>query len=150
MDPVNNILDASTAFVSLTLFNLLRVPLNVLPILIVYLIQCQVSLKRINKFINSEELDPEAISHRPQEEAMVKASEASFAWDLPSTTPTLSHIQMEVLPGQLVAVVGPVGSGKSSLLSAMLGEMERLQGQINTRGFKKVSLSFRPKEIYVF
>ena len=63
VDPVNNILDASTAFVSLTLFNLLRVPLNVLPILIVYLIQCQVSVNRINKFINSEELDHEAVQH---------------------------------------------------------------------------------------
>ena len=37
----NNILDANTAFVSLTLFNLLRFPLNVLPILLVYLIQCE-------------------------------------------------------------------------------------------------------------
>ena len=37
-DP-NNILDASTAFVSLTLFNLLRVPLNLLPILLVYLVR---------------------------------------------------------------------------------------------------------------
>ena len=45
-DP-SNILDANTAFVSLTLFNLLRVPLNLLPILMVYLVQCQVSLKRV-------------------------------------------------------------------------------------------------------
>ena len=37
VDPANNILDANTAFVSLTLFNLLRVPLNVLPILVVYI-----------------------------------------------------------------------------------------------------------------
>ena len=148
VDPENNILDASTAFVSLTLFNLLRVPLNVLPILIVYLIQCQVSLKRINKFINSEELDPEAVSHQPQVEAMVKASEASFAWDKAYIQPTLSHIQMEVLPGQLVAVVGPVGSGKSSLLSAMLGEMVRLQGQINTRGREKLFCEWHSHEPY--
>ena len=62
VDPVNNVLDANTAFVSLTLFNLLRVPLNLLPILIVYIIQCEVSLRRINKFINSEELDEHAVS----------------------------------------------------------------------------------------
>ena len=30
----NNVLDANTAFVSLTLFNLLRVPLNILPMLV--------------------------------------------------------------------------------------------------------------------
>jgi ABC-type hemin transport system ATPase subunit len=33
--------------------------------------------------------------------------------------------------GRLVAVVGPVGAGKSSLLSAMLGEMETVAGHVN-------------------
>lgn len=32
--------------------------------------------------------------------------------------------------GSLVAVVGPVGSGKSSLLSALLGEMDKLEGTV--------------------
>lgn len=41
-DP-NNVLDANTAFVSLTLFNLLRVPLNIIPMLLVFMVQCQVS-----------------------------------------------------------------------------------------------------------
>ena len=62
-----------SSFVSLALFNLLRVPLNVLPILIVYIIQCQVSLRRINKFINSEELDPHAVDHDRNVEAAVLA-----------------------------------------------------------------------------
>ena len=54
-DPAN-VLDANTAFVSLTLFNLLRIPLNILPMLIVFLVQCQVSVQRINKFMNAGEL----------------------------------------------------------------------------------------------
>lgn len=32
--------------------------------------------------------------------------------------------------GSLVAVVGHVGSGKSSLLSALLGEMDKLEGSV--------------------
>ena len=39
-DP-SNVLDANTAFVSLTLFNLLRVPLNMLPMLLVFLVSWQ-------------------------------------------------------------------------------------------------------------
>jgi ATP-binding cassette subfamily C (CFTR/MRP) protein 1 len=43
-------------------------------------------------------------------------------------TITLQHITCKIAPGTLTAVVGSVGSGKSSLLSAMLGEMESIQG----------------------
>jgi ABC-type cobalamin/Fe3+-siderophores transport system ATPase subunit len=35
--------------------------------------------------------------------------------------------------GKLVAVVGPVGCGKSSLLSAIIGEMEKLDGVVTTK-----------------
>ena len=61
MDP-NNVLDAQTAFVSLTYFNMLRLPLNFLPALIVYLVQCSVSLKRINAFMNAEELSEDTVT----------------------------------------------------------------------------------------
>ena len=45
-----------------------------------FAVQCQVSLKRINKFINSEELDPDAVSHDKATEAMVKAVNATYSW----------------------------------------------------------------------
>lgn len=58
-----NILDANTAFVSLSLFNILRTPLMLLPMMITGLIQIQVSVNRINKFMNGEELDPNNVQH---------------------------------------------------------------------------------------
>ena len=42
-------------------------------------------------------------------------------------------INLEVAEGRLVAVVGTVGCGKSSLISAMLGEMDKVTGTVNTR-----------------
>jgi ABC-type transport system involved in cytochrome bd biosynthesis fused ATPase/permease subunit len=52
----------------------------------------------------------------------VQISNGSFAWDA-GTPPVLSDVSLAVPKGSLVIVVGPVGSGKSSLLSAVLGEM---------------------------
>lgn len=44
-----------------------------------------------------------------------------------------SSIDLSVKEGALVAVVGTVGSGKSSLLAAMLGEMEKINGSVNVK-----------------
>lgn len=42
-----------------------------------------------------------------------------------------ASLSMDVKPGRLVAVVGAVGSGKSSLMSALLGEMHCSKGFVN-------------------
>jgi ATP-binding cassette subfamily C (CFTR/MRP) protein 1 len=42
-------------------------------------------------------------------------------------------INLDIPDGSLVAVVGVVGAGKSSLLSALLGEMERITGTVNVK-----------------
>lgn len=47
------------------------------------------------------------------------------------------RINLSVLEGSLLAVVGQVGAGKSSLLSALLGELQKLEGHV----FVKVELS---------
>jgi ABC-type Mn2+/Zn2+ transport system ATPase subunit len=47
---------------------------------------------------------------------------------------TLRELNLEVRRGQLVAVVGPVGSGKSSFLAALLGEMNLLGGEVSLVG----------------
>lgn len=62
IDPVNNILDSQTAFVSMTLFNTIRSPLFMLPYGIVSLIQAIVSLKRITAFFNLPDLDQNCVS----------------------------------------------------------------------------------------
>ena len=56
----------------------------------------------------------------------------TFAWGQ-DEPPTLKGINFKVNKGSLVAVVGSVGSGKSSLLSALLGEMDKINGRVNTK-----------------
>lgn len=43
---------------------------------------------------------------------------------------TLKNIKMNIPPGQFVAVVGRIGSGKSSLFNAMIGEMRKTRGEV--------------------
>lgn len=57
----------------------------------------------------------------------------TFSWESSEELPQLSHINLEIKPGALVAIVGPVGSGKSSLISAFLGEMHKIYGTVDTK-----------------
>jgi energy-coupling factor transporter ATP-binding protein EcfA2 len=40
---------------------------------------------------------------------------------------TLSNVSLSVAPGEFVMVVGPVGAGKSSIISALMGSMARVR-----------------------
>lgn len=46
---------------------------------------------------------------------------------------------------QVVAIVGAVGSGKSSLCHSILGEMKILQGSIGKRG----SIAYVPQQVLI-
>uniref|UniRef100_A0A8C6UTE3 Multidrug resistance-associated protein 1 n=1 Tax=Neogobius melanostomus TaxID=47308 RepID=A0A8C6UTE3_9GOBI len=131
-----NILDAQKAFVSLALFNILRFPLNMLPMVISSLVQASVSLKRLRTFLSHEELqedsvDRSAVLGSPDG---ISITDGAFSWSR-SEAPTLkSLLNVQIPEGSLVAVVGLVGSGKSSLLSALLGEMDKIEGTASVKG----------------
>ncbi|XP_051883066.1 canalicular multispecific organic anion transporter 1 [Pristis pectinata] len=129
----NNVLDAGKAFTSISLFNILRFPLAMIPILISSITQATVSCKRLEKFLGGKDLDTSAIQHNSRLDSAISFSDASFSWDK-SGDPTIKDVTLDIKPGSLVAVVGPVGCGKSSLMSAILGEMENVKGFIKTKG----------------
>ncbi|KAF5296657.1 hypothetical protein FQR65_LT10197 [Abscondita terminalis] len=126
-----HVLDAKTAFVSLSLFNVLRFPLSMLPMMISNMVQTYVSVKRLNKFMNCEELDSNNVTHDSSKRAPILVEEGMFSW---GDEPILKNINLKFEKGGLTAVVGSVGSGKSSLISALLGEMDKVSGKVNTVG----------------
>jgi ABC-type bacteriocin/lantibiotic exporter with double-glycine peptidase domain len=60
--------------------------------------------------------------------------EASFAWSKDNVIPTLNNISLKIAKNKLIAIVGQVGSGKPSLLSALLGDIIKTEGKVNVNG----------------
>ena len=119
MDPVKNILTPQKVFVCISLLNMLRVPLVLFPITFKESITMLVSLRRITDFLNADELDSTTTTHLDKNEKIsIEITNGSFTWDDPKV-PQLKNINLKMKPGSLTAVVGVVGSGKSSLLQGM-------------------------------
>ncbi|XP_023083270.1 multidrug resistance-associated protein 1-like isoform X2 [Piliocolobus tephrosceles] len=128
-----NILTATKVFTSMSLFNILRIPLFELPTVISTVVQTKISLGRLEDFLNTEELLPQNIETNYIGDHAIEFTDASFSWDK-TGMPVLRDLNIKIPEGALVAVVGQVGSGKSSMLSAILGEMEKLTGVVQRKG----------------
>jgi ABC-type multidrug transport system fused ATPase/permease subunit len=124
-------------FPAISLFQLLESPLGVLPIAINEWVEAYVSANRIGAFLASKELQQDAVirsSYSTEEHVPpVEVLDAHFTWSS-GTDSTLSGISLSVSNGKLLAIVGRVGSGKSSLLFGILGEMLKLSGTVQLRG----------------
>nr|QUF59452.1 ATP-binding cassette transporter Abcc1-7 [Brachionus angularis] len=143
IDEKNN-LDPNTTFVSLTLFSMLRFPLNFLPYIIQGLIQLNVSLTRIREFLLKDEIKEDEISHEDIPGYALNLDNVNFGWS--KTEPILRDLNLNVKKGELVAIVGKVGAGKSSFLSALLGEMHKTNnGKINVNG----STAYVPQQAWI-
>uniref|UniRef100_A0A671YCQ1 Multidrug resistance-associated protein 1 n=1 Tax=Sparus aurata TaxID=8175 RepID=A0A671YCQ1_SPAAU len=136
----HNVLDAQKAFVSLALFNILRFPLNMLPMVISSMVQASVSLKRLRVFLSHEELQEDSVEHKA-----VASCESSFLLLLSFTIALSVMLNVSIPEGSLVAIVGHVGSGKSSLLSALLGEMDKLEGSVAVKGL----VAYVPQQAWI-
>lgn len=123
-----NHLTMSVAFTSLTLFTMLRVPLANLSGLLVRLITGSVANKRITTFLQSEEYE-QVPRQAPigQSDFVVGIRNCTMRWSRDAPQASLINIDLRVKSGEFVCIVGPVGSGKSSIFSCLLGDMERVE-----------------------
>ena len=89
--------------------------------------------------MTSAELDDGAVEREPAASndggVAVQARDGVFTWDDEETEAgrkeVLRGIDLEIKSGKLAAVVGMVGSGKSSLLGCILGEMRKVSGKVS-------------------
>ena len=95
----------------------------------------QVSLKRLEEYLlESEVSDEDVESQAPPAGMGVVVERGTFSWFSEGAAQGLSGIHLAIPRGRLVCVVGPTGSGKSSLLHALLGEMQPLGGAVAVHG----------------
>ncbi|KAK2954070.1 hypothetical protein BLNAU_11033 [Blattamonas nauphoetae] len=128
-------------------------PGDELPILIQNASLLYVGQKRIRDFLLSKELGEHDSDIEMESDTAIKIEKADFAWDqsksnddkstettkqssqtTPTLVPTLKNVSLSVKKGSLTMIVGKVGSGKSSLAAAIVGEMTQTQGKCAVSG----------------
>jgi ATP-binding cassette, subfamily C (CFTR/MRP), member 1 len=131
-------LSVDLVFPSLTLFNLLTMPLTQLPNVISSLVESTVAINRLKSFFTAGELQDDAVKYLPaakkRGEESVEVQNASFTWGVDGDKEVLSNIDFTARKGQLSCIVGRVGSGKSSILHSILGDLHKTRGTVIIRG----------------
>ncbi|KAF9793965.1 hypothetical protein SFRURICE_015617 [Spodoptera frugiperda] len=160
---------AQITFSLVQYFNLMQMICNIfLPMGLAYLAETKVSIKRLEEFLLLEENEPEKITanmvldsksliadgtekeKKVQEKQRVTGltiSNVTASWTNDSVVDTLRNITINAAPGEFVGVAGGVGSGKSSLLQLILGELMPKSGTVNLGGAK---VSYASQEPWLF
>lgn len=107
--------------------------------------------KRIEEFLLMEEIqesfrDPLDWKSKEANTGLVKLDHVYASWEEESIIPTLSDVTLHLKPGQLCAVVGTVGAGKSSLLNLLLKELPVSKGFMDVNG----KIAFSSQESWLF
>jgi ATP-binding cassette subfamily C (CFTR/MRP) protein 1 len=132
---------ASTIFTAISLFNQLRFPLFFYPMLIDAIANGQNSLRRISSYLESQEIIP-YVDYKPKLDGgggSIEMTNGNFLWSAPACSSdeddgstdeacksgahALCGASISVQPGEVVAVIGGVGSGKSALVKSLIGEL---------------------------
>ena len=132
----------SIAFPALSMFSLLRIPLDQLADMVARVQESKVSVDRVEKFLEEEETDKYIqLRHsrrRSLPQTRIALENATLTWGPTTADATdafrLINVSVEFELGKLNVIAGATGSGKTSLLMALLGEMQLLKGRVYIPG----------------
>ncbi|XP_046412545.1 ATP-binding cassette sub-family C member 4 isoform X1 [Neodiprion fabricii] len=145
---IGNEISADIAFSLAQYFNILQCTMAIFyPLAVSMLAESLVSIKRLQTFLSLEENVPSLQRHPSgdQKDAIITKN-VTTSWTENSIANTLHRIDIRIESGTLCAIVGSVGSGKSSFLQLILGELPPTQGQIYVNG----SVAYASQEPWLF
>ncbi|RIB08493.1 P-loop containing nucleoside triphosphate hydrolase protein [Gigaspora rosea] len=143
----DNVLKPNTMFTVLALFYTVRYPLMMLPVAVRTTLGALDSFKRLNEFLLKSELEPleeESSPINDDQKIRVFIHDADFSYE-GTTRPALKFLNMTLRQGEIIAIVGDVGAGKSSILAAILGQIRKENGVRKIRG----SISYVPHDAWL-
>ena len=129
---MGEILTAEKAFLTLALYNVVKLSMcNFFPLAIQMGSETLISIKRIQDFLLLEEVHETSSSNVIEttfigNNGSLKLKQVTGKWSEQNEGNTIDGVTFEAKSGQLVAIVGPVGSGKGSILQAILGNSYNL------------------------
>lgn len=147
-------ISADKVFAMAQFYNILQLAMAIYyPQAVQLAAESKVSLKRLEDFLLLEEMqsvyhrnNKATINHEQDQKLGVTITNGSAKWTSNSIVNSLTHINLWVKPGKLCAVIGPVGSGKSSLLQAVLGELPLSNGSLIVGG----DIAYSSQEPWLF
>ncbi|XP_076159035.1 ATP-binding cassette sub-family C member 4 [Alosa pseudoharengus] len=144
---LGNPITASRVFKTVSLYTAVRLTVTLFfPAAIEKLSESMVSIHRIKTFLLLDEIEKSPLPVMKTKASSVEIRDLMCYWDKTIDAPTLQRVSFTVKPGELLAVIGPVGAGKSSLLSAILGELPPDKGVVEVNG----ELTYASQQPWVF
>ncbi|XP_070711624.1 ATP-binding cassette sub-family C member 4-like [Pempheris klunzingeri] len=146
---LGNTITASSVFVTVSLYGTIKLTVTLFfPLAIEKLSETMVSIHRIKNFLLLDEVERRSFGLPLEEkkENSIEIDKLTCYWDKSLDAPSLQNISITMKSHQLLTVIGPVGAGKSSLLSAILGELPHDAGTLKVKG----QLTYAAQQPWVF
>lgn len=128
---LNGSLSASVAFTTLSIMEAIEMTMAVIPEIISNMLDALVSARRIQEYLDSAELEKLV---QPGEQITFQQAKVSWPSDQEEDRQdrvfSLEDLNLSFEMGQLNVIAGKTGSGKTLLLSALIGEADLLSGRI--------------------